>query len=254
MTSKQWDAGHYNQSFSFIWQYGAGLLELLDPRPGERVLDLGCGTGHLTAEIASKGASVVGIDHSAEMIDAARKAYPELEFHQMDATDFSFDEPFDAVFSNAVLHWVKPPEAAVRSIRAALKPGGRLVAELGGHRNVDQVVRALVAELDRHGYPDAGSRNPWYFPSIAEYTSLLEANGLEAVYARLYDRPTPLDGGEDGLAGWLAMFGDPFLSGVPAETLRSVIAAVAARLRPALFHDGTWYADYRRLQVVAKSQ
>jgi trans-aconitate methyltransferase len=248
---KHWDAGHYNQSFSFIWTHGAGVLELLDPKPDERILDLGCGTGHLTAQIAETGATVIGIDHSAEMIDAARAAYPAIEFHRADATGFSFDQPFDAVFSNAVLHWVRPPADAIKRIHDALKPGGRLVAEFGGHGNVKQVVDALVTELERHGYADAAPRNPWYFPGIAEYTTLLEQHALETTCARLYDRPTLLDGGEDGLAGWLAMFGDPFFGGVSDSDLTSIIAAVAERLRPTLFRDGDWYADYRRLQIVA---
>ena len=251
MSAQQWDARHYNQSFSFIWQYGEGVLELLQPQPGERILDLGCGTGHLTAQIAESGASVVGIDHSAEMIDAAREAYPSLEFHRMDAIEFSFDEPFDAVFSNATLHWVRPPERAVERIYRTLKPGGRFVAEFGGHGNVQQVVRALIAELEQRGHRDAAERNPWYFPSIAEYTTLLEQHGLEPTFARLYDRPTLLDGGEDGLAGWLMMFGDSFLQGLSPDERDAVVSGVAERLRATLLRDGNWYADYRRLQVVA---
>jgi trans-aconitate methyltransferase len=117
MTVNQWDAAQYNQTFSFVWQYGSGILELLDPHPAERILDLGSGTGHLTAKIAESGATVVGVDHSAEMVATARETYPEIDFHQMDATGISVDEPFDAVFSNAVLHWVTPPERAIESIR-----------------------------------------------------------------------------------------------------------------------------------------
>lgn len=250
MTAKHWDAGHYNQSFSFIWQFGAGVLDLLQPEPGERILDLGCGTGHLTAQIADSGAAVIGIDHSKDMVEAAQASYPAIEFHQLDATAFQFDEPFDAIFSNATLHWVKPPEQAVQRIRDGLRPGGRFVAEFGGHGNVGQVVDALIAELEAHGYRDASERNPWYFPSIAEYTSLMEQHGLEPTFARLYDRPTLLDGGEDGLAGWLTMFGDSFFQGLSADQRASIVSGVANRLRPALFRDGNWYADYRRLQVV----
>ena len=251
MTAQQWDARHYNQSFSFIWQYGEGVLDLLQPQVGERILDLGCGTGHLTAQIAASGAAVIGIDHSPEMIAAAQESYPQVEFHQMDATGFAFDEPFDAVFSNATLHWVRPPERAVERIYNSLRQGGRLVAEFGGHGNVAKVVQALIAELEQRGYRDASERNPWYFPSIAEYTTLLEQYGLEPTFARLYDRPTLLDGGEDGLAGWLTMFGDAFLKGLTPDERDAVVAGVVERLRPTLFQDGNWYADYRRLQVVA---
>ena len=251
MTTKQWDAGHYNDQFAFIWQYGARVLDLLQPVSGERILDLGCGTGHLTADIAGTGATVIGIDHSADMIDAAKSSYPAIEFHQLDATDFQFDEPFDAIFSNAVLHWVRSPKVAIQRIHAALKPGGRFVAEFGGHGNVGAVVQALIAELERHGYTDAADRNPWFFPSIATYTALLEAHGLEPVMARLYDRPTLLDGGETGLASWLTMFGDSFLHDVPTDVRDTIVNNVAEQLRPSLFRDGNWYADYRRLQVVA---
>jgi trans-aconitate methyltransferase len=251
VTAKQWDAGHYNQSFAFIWNYGAGVLELLKPEPGERILDLGCGTGHLTKQIHDAGATVVGIDHSSDMIDAARQSYQEIEFQCIDAASFSFDDPFDAVFSNAVLHWVQPPARAVQRIRESLKPGGRFVAEFGGHGNVAQVVTTLVSELEARGFVDAHKRNPWYFPSIAEYTTLLEGHGLEPIFARLYDRPTLLEGGDEGLAGWLTMFGDSFLAGVPAEEHHSIMQTVADRLRPTLFRDGNWYADYRRLQIIA---
>jgi trans-aconitate methyltransferase len=249
--NKKWDAGHYNESFAFIWQYGAGVLDLLKPAEGERILDLGCGTGHLTAKIAESGATVVGIDHSADMVDSASAAYPAIEFQRMDATNFAFDEPFDAIFSNAVLHWVQPPEAAVKRIRTALKPGGRFIAEFGGHGNVDQVVTALITELENHGYGDAASRNPWYFPSMAAYSALLESHGLEPILMRLYDRPTLLDGGEAGLSGWLAMFGDSFLRGVSEDDRCTVLTGVADRLRPTLLHGSDWYVDYRRLQVVA---
>jgi SAM-dependent methyltransferase len=251
LATKQWDAGHYNQRFAFIWQYGEGVLELLEPQSGERVLDLGCGTGHLTAKIAESGASVVGIDHSPEMVATAKASYPSIPFHQMDATSFQFDEPFDAVFSNATLHWVKPPEQAIQRIHAALKPGGRFVAEFGGRGNVEQVVRGVTAELASRGYVDSADRNPWFFPSIARYTALLEHYDLEPIFARLYDRPTLLDGGEDGLEGWLIMFADSFLRDVPHSERASIVAGVRDRLRPTLYRDGAWYADYRRLQVIA---
>jgi trans-aconitate methyltransferase len=251
LSIQQWDAHHYNREFAFVWEYGSGVLELLQAKPDERILDLGCGTGHLTNQIADSGSTVIGIDHSAEMIAAARQSYPSIEFHQMDGSKFSFDEPFDAVFSNATLHWIHPPEAAADCIRRALKPGGRLVAEFGGHRNVGQVVNALTTELALHGYPEAMSRNPWYFPSIAEYTALLERLGMEPVFARLNDRPTLLDGGYEGLASWLSMFGDSFFEGVPDDERSRICEAVAQRLQPDLFRDGNWYADYRRLQIVA---
>src|SRR5262245_22336955 len=143
--NQTWDAGLYDGRHAFVWRHGASLVELLAPKPGERVLDLGCGTGHLTARIAEAGAVAVGLDGSAEMLKQARAAYPQLEFVQADARDFRFDEPFDAVFSNAVLHWINEPAAVIRCVRDALKPGGRFVAEFGGRGNVRAVVAALQA-------------------------------------------------------------------------------------------------------------
>src|SRR5436305_1035520 len=129
-SSDRWDAQLYDQSHAFVWRYGSGLLELLDPKPGERVLDVGCGTGHLTQKIADAGAQVVGVDASAAMIDEARRNFPDLKFELADATAMRFAEPFDAVFSNAALHWVKPPAAAVARMWEALRPGGRVVIEM----------------------------------------------------------------------------------------------------------------------------
>src|SRR5579884_1060982 len=127
-----WDAGQYEAGFQFVWQYGAGLVDLLHPEPGERVLDVGCGTGQLTNDIASRGALVLGIDSSPDMIAQARINYPKLQFRLVDAASFSSEQAFDAVFSNAALHWMKPPEPVVAAMSAALRPGGRLVAEMGG--------------------------------------------------------------------------------------------------------------------------
>ena len=246
-----WNAGLYDDSFSFIWEYGSNLIDLLDPKPGKRILDLGCGTGHLTRAIADRGAEVTGIDHSSAMIEQARANYPDIQFEVADATGFSFDEPFDAVFSNAVLHWVRDAEGAARSISRALKPGGRLIAEFGGRGNVSQIVEATLTVLREAGYPSREGRNPWYFPSIGEYAGLLEGQGLEPTSALLFDRPTLLDGGEGGLALWLEMFGDSFFAGIPAADRQRIVAGIEDRLRPVLFRDGAWHADYRRLRVVA---
>lgn len=249
--SNNWNAGLYDNNFSFIWQYGSSLLDLLDPQPGERILDLGCGTGHLTSTIAERGAHVVGIDHSTAMIEQARKSYPDIRFEVADATDFSLGKSFDAVFSNAVLHWVRDVDAVVERIHETLRPGGRFVAELGGHGNIGKIVQATIEVLTESGYPNRERANPWYFPGIAEYTGVLERHGLETTSAALFDRPTLLDRGQQGLALWLEMFGDSFFAGIAAPDLERIIAGVEQRLRSDLFRDGTWYADYRRLRVVA---
>lgn len=246
--SNEWDANSYDGSHSFVYEYGRDVIELLDPKPGERILDVGCGTGHLTNEIASAGADVVGIDSAEGMIEKARAAFPNRRFVHADARTVSFDEPFDAVFSNAALHWIRDQDAAVRSIRDALAPGGRFVAELGGSGNIHETVDAIEAEVRERGYePD----NPWYFPTIGEYATKLEAHGFEVRYSTLFDRPTELEGGSDGLAEWIGMFGDSLLSSVPDEERPSVIEAVEDRVRDELFEDGAWVMAYRRLRVVA---
>jgi trans-aconitate methyltransferase len=246
--TQQWDAGLYDGKHAFVWKHGASLVELLAPQPGERILDLGCGTGHLTAAIAAAGATVVGLDRSAEMLEQARAAYPHLDFVPGDARDFAFGEPFDAVFSNATLHWVRPPEAAVRCVRDALKPGGRFVAEFGGRGNVRAVAAALMDAAARLGMPP--EEPAWYFPGIAEYAILMEASGLEVRLASLFDRPTPLEGA-GGLRDWVAMFGRAWLEAVPQGMREDFLQAVEDAARPTLFCAGVWTADYRRLRVVA---
>lgn len=252
----QWNTAAYDEGHSFVFEYGEGVVELLDPQPGERVLDLGCGTGHLTHQIAEAGAAVVGLDASTEMIAKARESYPDLQFVQADARDFSLkdfplEEPFDAVFSNAALHWIPEQDAVLDSVTDVLTPDGRFVAELGGEGNVAVIVDAAQAAAATRGYE---VENPWYFPSVAEYATKLDAHGLEVRYAILFDRPTKLDGGEDGLASWLSMFGDGLLSAIPKSDRRAVVSDVEARLRDELFEDGQWTADYRRLRVVAHRQ
>ena len=169
-----WNASLYDTSHAFVWQFGRALVPLLEAGPGERILDVGCGTGRLTAEIAESGARVVGIDYSPAMVAQARENYPSLEFAARDVCEMEYAEEFDAVFSNAVLHWVKPPIAAARAMARALKPGGRLVAELGGHGNVAALVDAAYRALRQLGIPQPEVLDPWYFPSVAEYTGLLE--------------------------------------------------------------------------------
>jgi very-short-patch-repair endonuclease/trans-aconitate methyltransferase len=247
-TAPNWQPALYDTKHAFVAKYGEALLDLLAPKPGERILDLGCGTGDLTQKIADCGATVIGLDSSLDMIAAARAKYPVIEFVPGDATSFAFDAPFDAVFSNATLHWVKPPEDAARCISRALRPGGRFVAEFGGAGNVAHISAALHdAHMTLTGAP---LQHNWYFPSIGAYAPILEAHGLEVQAAWLFDRPTPLEG-EDGMRNWLTMFGGPILRGAPTDVIDRVTAVAERTLRDTSYRDGQWFADYRRIRVVA---
>lgn len=247
-----WNANLYQKNYAFVWQYGENLIDLLSPQAGERILDLGCGTGQLTSKLARTGAEVVGIDRSPEMIATAKENYPELSFEVADAAQLPFNQSFDAVFSNAVLHWILEPDAVIRSIHQMLKPGGRFVAEFGGKGNVNWVVTALTEALTAAGCSiDA---NLWYFPSISDYTTRLEQQGFEVTYAALFDRPTPLESGEAGLANWLQMFAEKFIGGLPHKQQTEIIRSIETQLRPMFFHNGIWTIDYRRIQIRAIRQ
>lgn len=247
----RWNANLYESKHSFVWQYGTDLIDLLSPQKGEKILDLGCGTGQLTDKVAATGAEVVGIDRSPGMIAKAKKNYPKIQFTVADGANFSFTEPFDAIFSNAALHWIKPPEAAIACIWQALKSDGRFIAEFGGKGNVEQIIAAIDIALKKSGYQLQSESNPWYFPSIGEYATLLEQQGFEVTYATLLTRPTKLDGGEMGLRNWLEMFASRLLSIVSPSTKVDIMTEIEEQLKSTLYRDGSWVADYKRIRVVA---
>ncbi|MEZ6125493.1 MAG: methyltransferase domain-containing protein [Planctomycetaceae bacterium] len=244
-----WAPKLYDEKHSFVWKLGSSVIELLNPLPGERILDVGCGTGQLTAKIAETEATVIGIDHSPAMIDEARRLFPDIDFQLADAHDLSFDQPFDGVFSNAALHWISDPEKVARSISQALKPGGRMAVEFGGQGNVSFLAQAIESASQEF----LGERlsHPWYFPGIAAFATLLEQHGIEVTQAAMIDRPTPLEG-SDGLQNWVRMFGQHWLTRISAEQHGLFLQRVEALARPILFRDSTWFADYRRIRVLAK--
>ena len=238
-----WDPQEYQERHAYVFQYGEALLDVLAPQAGERILDLGCGAGQLTAAIARTGAVALGLDASPEMVAQARANFPELDFRIGDATNFSVSEPLDAVFSNAVLHWVKNAAAVAACVARALKPAGRFVAELGGHGNITSIVTAIRDVL-------GPIELPWYYPGIGEYASLLEHHGLEVRRAELFDRPTRVEG-DDGMEHWLSVFGGSIVADMPDQQQKEAWRAVAQQLRPRCYRDGGWVLDYRRLRLVA---
>lgn len=244
-----WDPELYEARHAFVWQFGESVIELLDPKPGERILDLGCGPGQLTAKIAERGAEVVGLDASAEMIGQARQNYPQLQFVLQDAAAMRFESQFDAVFSNAALHWMLDATAVAKAIARVLRPGGRFVAELGGKGNIAQIERALETVLPRY-YEGALPERRTFYPSVGEYTSLLENAGFEIRTALLFDRPTRLEGPE-GMANWIRQFKWFYFEPLPREAQKKAIDDVIQILRPALHREGQWYADYRRLRIAS---
>jgi trans-aconitate methyltransferase len=245
-----WNPGLYDRAHAFVYGAVGDLVDLLAPTAGERVLDLGCGTGHLTNRLVASGARVVGVDSSRAMVAAAKEGYPGLEIEVGDARTYRSTELFDAVFSNATLHWVRPPADAVATVWHALKPGGRFVAEFGGKGNVAGVRAAVEAVLRLAGVDPTGVA-PWFFPSVGEYASLLETQGFTVRQAFLFPRPTPLEG-PDGLRNWVTMFGSTYLAAVPEKDRDAFFQKVEDIARPTLFRDGVWYADYQRIRVLAE--
>lgn len=246
-----WNASLYDSKHSFVFKYGEDLVEILRPKEGERILDLGCGTGYLASIIARSGATVVGIDNSIEMVTKAKTEYPELDFQVQDATNFSFDEPFNAIFSNAVLHWVNEKEKVIDCMYRNLKKEGRLVLEMGGKRNVEYIINTLHRCLRKHGFGTNAETRLWYFPSVSEYTGLLEKKGFTVIYAALYNRDTKLEDASNGIKEWLKMFAVAYLQGIPNDVVDDILDEVQETLKPVLYKNGNWYADYKRLRVVA---
>jgi trans-aconitate methyltransferase len=245
MESMTWDADRYARDAAFVPTYGIPVLELLDPQPGERILDLGCGDGTLTAQIAERGASVVAVDASPDMVRAARER--GLAAEVVDAAALPYVGEFDAVFSNAVLHWIPDLEPVLAGVHRALRPGGRFVGECGGPGNVAAVGLAVTAA--RLGRGQAAPANPWHGRSTDEFAAQLAAAGLDADALTVFPRPTPLP---EGLVGWLAVFGQPLLGDLPAATREDVIADAAALAdRWLADHAGRIAADYVRLRFRA---
>lgn len=256
----QWDATGYDARFSFVTSYGDAVLDLLDAWPGERILDLGAGTGHqlaALAEAAGSPAGLVGVDPDPAMLAVARETYPDLTFRQADGQELDaadLDGPYDAVLSNAAMHWMPRQDAVVAGVARLLRPGGRFVVEMGGVGNVARLREAIGSARAELGLPPVP--HPWTFPTPGEQAARLERHGFVVRLVALIDRPTPLNEG-DTAASWVAMFGASMVVDVPVDRradLHAAVDASAARLGLAERPDGEpgWWVDYVRLRFLAE--
>ena len=246
IAEQTWDPERYARNARFVSDLATAVVDLLAPRAGERILDLGCGDGVLTAKLSAMGCDLVAVDSSRAQIEAARKL--GLDARVMDGEKLTFHGEFDAVFSNAALHWMRDPEAVIRDVWRALRPNGRFVAEFGGHGCVAKIKKALVVALNRRGL-DGEAAVPWYFPTVEEYSALLKNAGFSIGYIALVPRPTPLPG---DVTGWLETFGESFTACLQSAERPAYIAEVREALRPELTNtEGVWIADYVRLRFAA---
>ncbi len=245
-TNQSWDPDGYARNARFVSDLGAPVVELLAPRVGERILDLGCGDGALTVKLAVMGCDVVGVDASAPQVEAARRL--GLDARVADGERLAFDAEFDAVFSNAAIHWMKPPDDVIDGVWRALRPGGRFVAEFGGYGCVETIKCALIDALDRRGI-DGDALNPWYFPTVEDYSVRLARRGFAVRYIALIPRPTPLP----EINGWLETFAQSFMAPLAGSDRAGFIDEVREALRPDLCdaNGGKWFADYVRLRFAA---
>lgn len=247
MSTQHWDATKYQQTASFVSAYGRDVVTLLAPQRGERILDLGCGDGTLALEIAEEGATVVGVDAAEDMVRKARAK--GIDAHQASGDALSFQEEFDAVFSNATLHWIKDYEAVIQCVQKALKPGGRFVAEFGGANNIKRVADAMqqvfASTPDKYGtYND-----PWFFPSVELYKAALEKHGFTVPYCELIRRDTPV---KNGVRAWLDLFANGITKHMSEETREQFLNETVELLKPELYSPAEgWWVDYVRLRFAA---
>jgi SAM-dependent methyltransferase len=246
-SEQQWDAGGYARHARFVSDLATDVVDLLAPAPGERILDLGCGDGALSVRLQARGVDLVGVDSSPAMVAAARAAGVDARVMNCEALDF--DGEFDAVFSNAAMHWMRDADAVIAGVRRALRPSGRFVGEFGGFGNVAAIVVALSAVLVPRGI-DVRTVHPWYFPTGEEYRAKLENHGFTAQSVELIPRPTPLP---TDMAGWLDTFASPFFRGMPTDEHAAARDEAVDLLRGALCdRNGRWAADYVRLRFLAR--
>ncbi|MBQ0720557.1 MAG: methyltransferase domain-containing protein [Gammaproteobacteria bacterium] len=249
MQKQEWNAPEYSEHAAFVSSMAGGVLALLNPQPGEHILDLGCGDGELALTIQQQGCTVVGIDASASMVESAKAR--GINAQLVDGHALDFHNEFDAVFSNAALHWLTEPEKVIKGVHGALKNNGRFVAEMGGDGNIAALLKAMAEVFEEN--PSFGTfKHPWYFPTVDGYKNRLEKAGFMLEAIELIPRPTPL---ESGLEKWLEIFADSISSQLNKQQKPQFFSAVKEKLSPVLYSekDG-WVADYVRLRFAAIKQ
>lgn len=243
----KWNAAEYKNNFDFVPAYGADVLALIEHKPGAFAVDLGCGNGTLTQELKNRGYRVLGIDASQDMLDLARKNYPDIEFMLADATEFKLPQKADIIFSNAVFHWINQQQALIQNLFQNLKDTGELVFEFGGYGCAETVHAALEEIFKEKGLK---YKRSFYFPKIGEYAALLESHGFTVKYAVLFDRPTKQIG-ESGLKNWILMFDKEPFAGIEDSLKEEIILLAEQRLKEKLYKDNTWFVDYVRIRMRA---
>ena len=247
----KWNTELYKDKHAFVFEYGESLVKLLDAKPDESILDLGCGTGELTNTISKLSPNIIGMDFSPDMIASAKTNFPKIKFFIKDAANFDFDLQFDSIFSNATLHWVLDYKSCAESMYRNLKINGKLVLEFGGKNNVGWIIKTLRNYLKQYDYIEQANLKQWYFPSIGEYCQVLEETGFRVTLAQHYDRPTELRESKNGIKDWIEMFAKNFLINVSPSDKEKILNHIQEDLRPKLFSNGKWFADYKRLRIVA---
>jgi trans-aconitate methyltransferase len=250
VASVNWAVATYDSAFGYVSAHGAPLIDLLDPQPDEKIIDLGCGAGALAAEISARGAAVLGIDSSPDMIAKAKAHYPELSFTVADAHQFTVAERYDAVASAGALHWLShDPDGVITQVHASLRAGGRFVGEMGGAGNCAELIAAMQTAWREFGL--AEFELPWYFPSPAEYATRLEDGGFTVRLLEYAERPTRMTHGPGGAADWVRVYAAEPLARVPAGVVEPLLMRINELAAPALRRESGWVADYVRLRFAA---
>lgn len=247
--NNKWDANKYTNDFSYVHKYGNDLLQMIDIKKDMSVLDLGCGNGALTKKMCDMGLKAIGLDSSEDLLKIAHKLYPNIKFVKADATNFTLETKMDAVFSNAVFHWIgkRKQSKMLDCVYKSLNNGGQFVFEFGGYGNNALIHNALQKEFQLRSL---FYKSPFYFPTIGEYSQLLEKAGFKIVYATLFDRKTELSG-KDGLADWIKMFIKIPFEKIDDKIKNEIICSTVKRLSKKLYLDNKWYADYVRIRFKA---